>query len=221
MIRTLFAISILVGSFVVCVSSKVQASRSSAFTTHRGHEVGVAERTVPRSKQPSVPALPQQAAATPSERRAQAYAKLLKGQSYIFELRQGGSRDESLGLARQAFQEAAALDPTLAEAHTLLAEIAFYYPPQDFDVAAREATNATRIDPDNYGAHRLLSRIYSIKSGLRDGKPDRTFVDLAIQELKEVVRLDKNDAEGWALLGEFHKATGRSGAALDAWAHWA
>src|SRR5207244_9465518 len=54
--------------------------------------------------------------------------------------------------SRLAFQEAAKLDATLAEAHTALAQIAFYYPPQDFDAAAVEGVNATRVDPDNFGA---------------------------------------------------------------------
>ena len=39
--------------------------------------------------------------------------------------------------------------------------------------------------------------------------------------LKEVTRLDKNNAEAWALLGEFYQASGRTQEALDAWALWA
>ena len=128
---------------------------------------------------------------------------------------------ESIGLARQAFQEAAHLDPTLAEAHTALAQIAFYYPPQDFDAAAVEGVSATRVDPDNFGAHQILSRLYTIKSGLHEGSLNKAFVDLAIKELKEVARLDKNNAESWALLGEFYQGTARTEEALDAWTHWA
>ena len=221
MIRNLLPLSIFVCSFVVCLDSQVQASRSSAFTSQHDYDAIARSKTVARAKQRGVPAHPQQAIATPSARRAQAYAKLLKGQRYIFELKQGGSRDESLGLARQAFQEAAALDPTLAEAHTLLAEIAFYYPPQDFDAAASSGKSATLVDPDNFGAHQLLARVYTIKSGLREGSLQSEFVELAIKELKEVARLDKNNAESWALLGEFYEATKRTEAAMDAWMHWA
>jgi tetratricopeptide (TPR) repeat protein len=153
------------------------------------------------------------------EQRAQAYAKLLEGQRLLSDARRG-SADASLRLARQAFQSAATLDPSLAEAHTALAELAFYYPPQDFETAIREASQAARIDRDSFGAHRLLSRVYTLKSGLREGKLDKTSVERAIQELKEVVRLDSNNAEAWALLGEFYHATGRTQDAINAFTQW-
>jgi tetratricopeptide (TPR) repeat protein len=161
----------------------------------------------------------QQQGGTERERRAQAYAKLLEGQRYLTEMRQAGNSD-TLRRAREAFQQAATLDPKLAEAHTALAEIAFYYPPQDFDTATLEGTTATRIDPDNFGAHRILSRLYTLKSGLREGTLTHTFVDLAIKELKEVARLDRNNAEAWALLGEFYHSKGQTKEALNAWTQW-
>ena len=167
----------------------------------------------------STPAAQQRQGGTERERRAQAYAKLLEGQRYLSEMRRDGNGD-TLRLAREAFQQAATLDPKLAEAHTALAEIAFYYPPQDFDTASLEGTTATRIDPDNFGSHRVLSRLYTIKSGLREGTLNRSFVDLAIKELKEVARLDRNNAEAWALLGEFHHSKGQTQEALNAWTQW-
>lgn len=154
------------------------------------------------------------------ERRAQAYAKLLEGQRYLSELRRAGT-SEVLRLAKEAFQQSATLDPKLAEAHTALAEIAFYYPPQDFETATREGTSAVRIDPNNFGAHHILSRLYTIRSGLREGNLNRSFAEQAIKELKEVVRLDNNNAEAWALLGEFYHLTGKPQEALDAWTRWA
>jgi tetratricopeptide (TPR) repeat protein len=166
------------------------------------------------------PAPPQKTIDTPSQARARAYAKVLEGQRHLVHFR-GGSESEVAALARQAFQEAAKLDPTLAEAHTALAQIAFYYPPQDLDAAAVEGTNATKIDPDNFGAHQILARLYTIKSGLREGTLNDAFVALAIKELKEVARLDKNNAESWALLGELYDATKRDAEALEAWSRWA
>jgi tetratricopeptide (TPR) repeat protein len=171
-----------------------------------------------KTASPSSAAQPQQQG-TERERRAQAYAKLLEGQRHLSEMRRAGS-SEILRLAREAFQQAATLYPKLAEAHTALAEIAFYYPPQDFDVAAREGTTATRLDPNNFGAHRILSRLYTIRSGLREGTLERSFAELAVKELKEVARLDRNNAEAWALLGEFHYLNGRTQEALDAWTQW-
>jgi len=155
-----------------------------------------------------------------SQARARAYAKVLEGQRHLVHFR-GGADAEIAGRARQAFLEAAKLDPTLAEAHTALAQIAFYYPPQDLDAATLEGTNATKIDPDNFGAHQILSRLYTIKSGLREGNLNNSFVTLAIKELNEVARLDKNNAESWALLGEFYDATKQNEKALTAWSRWA
>lgn len=156
---------------------------------------------------------------TPRERRAQAYTKLLEGQRYVTALR--NSRSPNLvRLAQQAFQQAALFDPTLAEAHTAQAELAFFYPPQDFPLAERQAAIAARIDPNNIGAHRLLSRVYAIKSGLRDNNLDKKASEQAIAELREVARLDPTDAEAWALLGEFYYALGKPNEAIDAWTHW-
>jgi Flp pilus assembly protein TadD len=155
--------------------------------------------------------------ATARERRAQAYAKLLEGHRYLINARRNDA--ESIKLAQQSFQQAAALDPTIAEAHTALAEIAFFSL-QDLDQSTREAIIAAGIDRDNIGAHRLLSRIYSIKSGMPEGRLDKAMAERALVELREVARLYPGDAESWALLGEFYLATGRNEEAIDAFTHW-
>lgn len=169
------------------------------------------------STQATTSATPQ--SSTPRERRAQAYAKLLEGQRYMTSLR-GGLSASLARLAQQSFQQAAVLDPTLAEAHTALAELAFFYPPQDFPLSEREASIATRLDRNNVGGHRILSRIYSIKSGLRDNNLDKKAAEQAIGELREVARLDPTDPEAWALLGEFFYATRKYKEAIEAWTRW-
>ncbi|HYE65319.1 MAG TPA: tetratricopeptide repeat protein [Pyrinomonadaceae bacterium] len=158
---------------------------------------------------------------TPRERREQAYMKLLEGQRYYSDLKRNPSDPAARQATEQAFQQAAALDPTLAEAHTALAELSFYFSPQNLDQATREAELATSIDRNNFGAHRILARIYSIKSGLRDNNLDKAFVERAVAELREIVRLNSNDAEAWALLGEFYLATGRKDEAINALTNWA
>lgn len=147
------------------------------------------------------------------ERRQQAYAKLLEGQRYLARTRSGTLRRSGLQTAQEAFRQAAQLDPNLAEAHTALAEIAFLL--QESEQAESAATTAVRIDRDNFGAHRILSRIYSLRSGLAEGKLDRPRADQAVAELREVLRLDPNDAESLALLGEFYFATDRNDEAID------
>ena len=182
---------------------------------------GPPARTSQQTTGDGAPATAQsQAALPPRERRAQAYAKLLEGERY-FESAQGSGSTaaESLRRAQAAFQQAAELDPKLAEAHTALAEVALYF--DDFQQSEQEGQAAARINPDNLGAHRVLSRVYTIKSGLAEGNLDRAVADKAVTELREVVRVHQNDAEAWALLAEFYVATGRDREAVEALRKWA
>ncbi len=159
-------------------------------------------------------------AQTARERRAQAYARLLEGQRHYATARTGSLSVDSLQKAQAAFRQAAELDPSLAEAHTALAEIAFFFL-DDMAQAEREAETATRIDKDNFGALRVLSRIYAIKSNLSDGKPDVVFAGKAVTALREVIRVRPNDPEAWALLGEFYLIGGNEKEAIEAMAKWA
>jgi tetratricopeptide (TPR) repeat protein len=173
------------------------------------------------SKQPERHSAPQtqQQLSTPREQREKAYAKILEGQRFLSNVRRGNA-ESNLRSAQKAFEEAATFDPTLAEVHNALAEIAFYYPPYNLDQAIRSATKASHIDPNNFGARRLLSRLYTLRSGLRESNLDKKTVDLAVAELKEAARLNPNDAETWALLGEFYLGTGRPEEAIVAMTNW-
>jgi len=173
------------------------------------------------SAAPNASPTPAQATQTPvtREQRAQAYAKMLEGQRYLAGARSGVLRASALRTAQESFREAAALDPTLSEAHTALAEIAFLL--QDIDQAEKSATAATRINRDNFGARRILSRLHTLRSGLFENRLDRARAEAAVAELREVVRLVPGDAEGWALLGEFHAALGRNEEAAEAFRRWA
>jgi tetratricopeptide (TPR) repeat protein len=160
----------------------------------------------------------------PRERRALAYRKLLEGQRYILMLRyrpSAGSFIQIANAARNALQQAVILEPKLAEAYTALAELATQIPPQDLEEAIRYANQAIAASKDNLGAHLLLSRIYTVKSGLAQRQLNKKNADLAIQELQEVVRLDNNNAEAWAFLSEFYQRTGRKDDALTALKNWA
>jgi len=168
-------------------------------------------RTAQASTQPSL---------TARERRVKAYTKLMEGQRFFTNARgAGGITREDLRAAQAAFEQAAALDPTLSEAHTALAEIAFFFL-DDQMLAEREATAAVRVDNNNFGAHRILSRIYSLRAGLDSDKIDRAATDRAIASLKDVLRLDPNDPEALALMGEFYVRTGRESEAIEAFRRW-
>jgi tetratricopeptide (TPR) repeat protein len=156
---------------------------------------------------------------SPRERRAQAYAKLLEGQRYFEGVRTGSLTLDSLRRAQAAFQQAAELEPTLAEAHAALAEI--YLILNDLTQAEREGLAAVRAYPDSFGAHRTLARAYTLRSGLVEKSIDRAASDKAVAELREVIRVYPNDAEAWALLAEFYVATNREKEAVEALRKWA
>lgn len=156
---------------------------------------------------------------TPRERRALSYAKLLEGQRYYEAVRSGTLPVNYLERAQEAFQKSAEFDPTFAEAHTAVAEIAFLL--DDFAKAEQEGQAAVRANPDNYGAHRVLSRVYTFKSGIQESKIDRAVADKAVTELREVVRVRPRDAEAHALLAEFYLATGREKEGIEALREWA
>src|SRR5205085_10927299 len=84
----------------------------------------------------------QSAPQTTQERRAQAYAKIMEGERFLLSLRGNTTDAATRAAAQSAFQEAARLEPTIAETHTALAEIALFQP-QDLELALREATAAT------------------------------------------------------------------------------
>lgn len=157
------------------------------------------------------------------DRREQAYAKLLEGQRYAWSaarLRPQTGIASTSRLARQAFQKAVELDPTLAEGYTALAEIAAYTPPGDVEESISLATIATKIDPNNFGGHRILARLYTFKSRLAGGVYDPVSGDTAIAEWKHVARLDPRNAEAWAFLSEFYDKTNQSDERIDALRKW-
>lgn len=158
------------------------------------------------------------------ERRASAYAKFLEGQRLLLGARRRGTiTPVTRERAQKAFAEAAALDPALAEAHTALAEIAFYT--GDAPIAEREARRAIAINKDNFGAHRLLARLLAQPLLGKDVMPanalDAKATDAAIAQLREVLRLKSRDAEALALLGELYERSNKSDDAIRTFALWA
>ncbi|MBS1797742.1 MAG: tetratricopeptide repeat protein [Acidobacteria bacterium] len=155
------------------------------------------------------------------ERREQSYAKLLEGQRYLWMMRQRSQQNTNLArLAKLAFQKAVELNPNLAEGYTALAELTLSVPPNDINEAISLASLAVRIDNDNYGGHRILSRLYTIKSRLNDGVLDDAFAQKAIREWKEVTRLDPRSAEAWAFLSEFYRLQNKSDDRITSLKNW-
>lgn len=157
------------------------------------------------------------------DRREQAYVKLLEAQRYMWGISRIRSQDGVLTgtkLVRQSLLKAIELDPTLSEAYTILAEITLSAPPNDIEEAVMMANMAVKINPDNYGAHRILARVYTIKSRLNTGTLDTAFAQKSITEWKEMGRLDPRSAEAWAFLSEFYNRLGKNEERIETLRKW-
>lgn len=156
------------------------------------------------------------------EQRQQAYAKLLEGQRYLWTL-QGSRRGEGSGvtarLARAALQKAVELNPGLAEGYTALAEVVGINGGTTVEVE-RLAGIAVKLDRDNFGAHRLLARIYTSQSRLNTGNLEKIAAEKAVNEWREIGRLDPRNAEAWAFLSIFYELTNQNEKAVDALQKW-
>jgi tetratricopeptide (TPR) repeat protein len=166
----------------------------------------------------------QQTSEVSRERRAQAYAKLLEGQRYIWTITQTRLQPEAIAsyskLAKQALQKAVELNPTLAEAYTALANLAKNTPPYDIDESIMLAGIAVKIDRNNLGAHQVLAQLYTFKSELNRGALDPAFTQKAIAEWNEIARLDPRNAEAFAFLSEFYAKTNKNTERITALKNW-
>ena len=159
------------------------------------------------------------------ERREQAYAKLLEGQRFLWNIKTGRLRSRlsiqtGAKLAKDALQKAVELEPTLAEGYTALAEIALRVPPQNIDDAIRFSEIAVKLDKDNFGGYRYLGRLYTIKSNLGRGRLNPNESAKAIAAWKEVTRLDPRYAEGWAFLSAFYSDLGQTDEQIITLRNW-
>lgn len=123
-------------------------------------------------------------------------------------------------LARESFQKSVEIDPMLAEGYTALAELAIGMPPGDADEAIRIAEIAVRADAKNFGARRILARLFTYKSKLDSPAPDRDFLQKAAAGWEYVTRLDPRNAEAWAFLSELYDRSGKSTERIAALQKW-
>lgn len=157
------------------------------------------------------------------ENRQQAYAKLLEGQRIVWTLSRRSEplqTENRVRLARESFQTAVSLDPNLAEAYTALAELVLNSASGNTEEAISLASRAVKINPDNYGGHILLARLYTLKSGINRGNLKETATAGAISEWKEIARLDPRNAEAHAFLSELYGKTNRGAERIDALEKW-
>lgn len=168
------------------------------------------------------------------ERREQAYAKLLEAQRHFWSRQKARSQSavrNAVQLARQSAQQSVELDPRLAEAYTFLSELSLSAPPFDADEAIKLAGIGIQLNKNNFGAHRILARLFTLKSGigksegnLSNGNQNNSlnteFTNKAIAEWKEITRLDPRYAEGWAFLAAFYEELGKKQERIEALTNW-
>ncbi|MDM7921121.1 MAG: tetratricopeptide repeat protein [Pyrinomonadaceae bacterium] len=160
------------------------------------------------------------------ENREAAFAKLLEGQRYSWaasRTRSSSRAGAAIRVARQAFQAAVELDPKLAEGYTALAELEISQSPSEaqVDEAIDLAKLAVRVNPDNFGARRLMARLYSYKAKVGNaGNFDAGLGEKAAAEWKEVTRLDPRNVEAWAFLAAIYERQEKDDLHIDALRKW-
>jgi TolB-like protein/Flp pilus assembly protein TadD len=140
-----------------------------------------------------------------STNNLEAYIKLLKGRDRLYRHNENDNH-----LAMKMFEEAIGLDPNYTTAYEFLAHghlmDAIFGWGESRDTSFKRAFELTEelhtLDNSSGGAHRILSHYYTLKH--QSGK--------AVEEGKQAVLLDPNDADSYAILG---MALGRAANRLE------
>jgi len=140
----------------------------------------------------------------PDKKRA-AYLEFLQAQQQ--------EAENNFVRAVEHYKKVIELDPQQPEPHVALGNL--YLQNRNLRDAETEARQAIKLNNDSIGGHRLLGRIL-VTEGL-SGAGDKDKIQEAIVQFLEVVRLDKNDAEGWKLLGALYSAQNDNDNALKAY----
>jgi tetratricopeptide (TPR) repeat protein len=135
--------------------------------------------------------------------RADAYYNYTLGHIYEqqYELT---SRPEYASQAIEAYKKAYALDPKSTVIGERLAEM--YWKAQRINDAVAEAKEILKRNPDDLNSRRLLGRIYLRSLGeFNSGNPQSETVGRAIEQYKEIHRLDPGDTESALWLARLYR----------------
>jgi tetratricopeptide (TPR) repeat protein len=135
--------------------------------------------------------------------RADAYYNYTIG--HIFEQQyELTSRPEYATQAIEAYKKAYALDPKSAVIGERLAEM--YWKAQRVNDAVAEAKEILKRNPDDLNSRRLLGRIYLRTLGdFNSGNPQSETVSRAIEQYREIHRLDPADHESALWLARLYR----------------
>ena len=135
--------------------------------------------------------------------RADAYYNFTMGHIYEQQYEATSSADYATK-AIEAYKKAYALDPKSQVIGERLAEM--YWKAQRIHDAVAEAQEILKRDPDNVQSRRLLGRIYLRSLGdvsSSNGQPET--VNRAIEQYREINRLDPSDAESALWLARLYR----------------
>jgi tetratricopeptide (TPR) repeat protein len=156
----------------------------------------------PTPQTPTASAVPALSPQLDMAKRAEAYFNFSMG--HLSEQQYDATgRPEFASRAIDYYKKALTLDPGATTIIERLAET--YAKSQRIRDAVLEAQNVLKTDPDNLGAHRLLARIYVRTLGDLDSTPNqKNTIRLAVEQLKEIARLDPGDTESALLLARLY-----------------
>jgi tetratricopeptide (TPR) repeat protein len=135
--------------------------------------------------------------------RAEAYYNFTMGHIYEQQY-EATSSSEYATKSIEAYKKAYALDPKSQVIGERLAEM--YWKAQRIHDAVAEAQEILKRDPDNVQSRRLLGRIYLRSLGdvsATNGQPET--VNLAIEQYREINRLDPSDTESALWLARLYR----------------
>jgi len=146
---------------------------------------------------------PKTAASAKDSGRAEAYYNFTIGHIYEQQY-EATSSAEYATKSIEAYKKAYALDPKSQVIGERLAEM--YWKAQRIHDAVTEAQEILKRDPDNVQSRRLLGRIYLRSLGdvsAGNGQPET--VSLAIEQYREINRLDPSDTESALWLARLYR----------------
>lgn len=154
------------------------------------------------SQSPQASADLPEAQSAPTSARADAYYNFTIGHFYEQEY-ESTSRSEYATQAIEAYKKAYALDPKSPVIGQRLAEM--YWKAQRIHEAVTEAQEILKRDPNNVQTRRLLGRIYLRSLGDLNGNGQSEMAERAIEQYREVYRLDPTDTESALWLARLYR----------------
>ena len=146
---------------------------------------------------------PKNASSTKESARAEAYYNFTMGHIYEQQY-EATSRPEYATQAIEAYKKAYTLDPKSPVIGERLAEI--YWKAQRTHEAVTEAQEILKRNPDDVQSRRLLGRIYLRSLGdISSGNGQSEMVTRAIEQYREIHRLDPTDAESALWLARLYR----------------